>query len=98
MFEVGIIKQNEKAIDMYGDNQSALRLSDSGKREKSRHYAGTMFYVKDFVKRKEVLLNEVRSAANPADIFRKFSDYSNYKPICKIIKLVDARKIYSNRP
>ena len=97
MNETGVIKENE-AVEIYGDNQSALTLAGTGKKEGSRHYEKTLFYLQDFVKRGEVHLKDVRSSANPADLFTKFADYSNFKPLCKIIKMVDATKIYSNRP
>lgn len=95
--EIGVIGKEEEVINMFCDNEGALGIARSDVRTtKSRHYMITLFYLRDFVKRGEIRLESVRSAENPADMFTKFSDYTNYKPLCKLMKLVDAVNFYKS--
>lgn len=93
--EMRVISEDERVIEICCDNEGALSIvKNPGRSTKSRHYTVTLFYVRDYLNRGEIALAPVRSPVNPADLFTKFSDYSNYKPLCKLMKLVDASKVY----
>lgn len=91
--ELAMIDDQEQVIDLICDNKSAIDLSKHGFKNCSKHYAMTMLYVNEFVARGEVVVSDADSSKNPADMFTKFIDYSNYDTFCKLIKLVDTSKL-----
>ena len=90
--EMRIVQKRGRAIMILSDNESAVNIANGGLRSKSRHYELTLLHV-NFISGGLVRLSETRSAANLADLFTKMADYANYKPLCKVINLVDVRKI-----
>lgn len=76
-------------IQMFCDNASVIRLSESDNyyRARSKHYGCKVQLFRDCVEDKSICLTYVKSAENPADIFTKALDRTKHIIGCRNLNL-----------
>lgn len=87
--ELGITVSNgDLLLPIFCDNKAAVGIATNGPAKKSKHYELAMFYANDYVKRGEVVIQEVKSSDNIADVMTKFVTHEQFKNIFSNLNLV----------
>ena len=68
--ELGLIEN--KPFRLKGDNKSAMAIAEGATTKYSKHYHLILLNVRDHLRRKQVLMEYVKSTENTADLYTKF--------------------------
>ena len=97
MAEIGLLNEQQKIIKIFADNKGSKYIAERSVGSGSKHYQLSVLYINDFIERKEVTIQAVKSEDNVADLFTKFVSNKLFYHFRSMMNMIDPTTRKSNR-